>query len=187
VDTFQRPDAPALETVETGQAWSVVFGGIGIVANTAQINTDAGTSISIVDSGIANGSIESAWRFAGTSSGNGVVFRWLDASNYLFTAIESSGGTLKLYKYDGGTLTALATVTGVALAGDTWHQVNVGLRGAVVTVSVNGVQKINVTLSAADQAKYGAATTIGLRTTLNGVRFGNLVVKRGFLALPTLA
>jgi hypothetical protein len=49
VDTFQRPDAPALETAETGQAWSVVLGGIGIVANTAQINTDAGTSISIVD------------------------------------------------------------------------------------------------------------------------------------------
>lgn len=185
-DTFQRADNTVLGTAETGQIWSVVSGGIGIASNVAQINTGAGTSISVADAGIADGSIECAWRYAGAASGNGLAFRWIDSSNYLFTAIESSGGTLKLYKYDAGVLTALATVTGVGLTGDTWHQVKVTMRGAVINVSINGSLKINHILSAANQGKYLSGTVIGLRATLDGVKFGNLIVKRGFLDLPAL-
>ena len=185
-DTFQRADSATLGTAETGQTWTTVTGGIGITSNLAQINTGAGTSLAIVDAGIANGSIECAWRYAGASSGNGMILRWIDSSNYLFTAIESAGGTLKLYKYDAGALTALATVTGIGMTGDAWHQVKVTMRGSVITVSINGVQKINHSLSAANQTKYGNATVIGLRATLDGVKFGNLVAKRSFLELPTL-
>ncbi|MEV7475579.1 hypothetical protein AB0N33_17905 [Pseudarthrobacter oxydans] len=109
-----------------------------------------------MDAGIASGSIECAWRFAGASSGNGMIFQRIDSSNYIFTAIESAGATLKLHKYDGAALTALATVTGIGMTGDTWHKIKVTMRGSVITVSVNGAQRTNHILSAANQDNMGA-------------------------------
>jgi len=187
VDTFVRADAATLGNAETGQTWTVVSGGIGIVSNIATQNAGAGTSIVTADAGIADGSIECSWRWESGASGNGLIFRRIDATNYLFTAVESAGGTLKLYKYDGGALSTLATVTGLGLTTGTWHPVKVGLRGNKVTVTVDGVQRINHTLTAADQTKFGGATVIGLRATLDNTKFGNLVIKRAFLDLPTLA
>lgn len=186
VDTFQRADSTTLGIADSGQKWTRVSGVIGIASSRATQNAGAGTSIEIIDSGLFDATLQVAWRWAGTGSGTGTIFRWIDSANYMFAAIESAGGNLKLYAYKDGALTHLETTSGIGLSGDTWHATEIRYWRDKITILVGGGLMLAHTLTQANQLKFGRATIVGLRFTLDGCKAGNLVVQRSTLTLPNL-
>ncbi|SDI25948.1 hypothetical protein SAMN04488693_10825 [Arthrobacter subterraneus] len=104
----------------------------------------------------------------------------LDVRVLMLTVPRDGRLAMQYFKHDNR-----ATVTGMGLAGDTWHSVSVGMLGAAPSYGER-CQTDHPYVERGAQSKFGKATAIGLRATLNGAKFGNFVTRRNLLLLPTL-
>jgi hypothetical protein len=96
--------------------------------------------------------------WTGTQSGHGVIFRGIDASNYLMATYETAGANLRLYKVVAGTATQLAVATAVPDFASRWTRHNVVSRGQWVWITINGQNIISYNL-AGDYATFNTATS----------------------------
>ncbi|HEX8649070.1 MAG TPA: LamG-like jellyroll fold domain-containing protein [Thermoleophilaceae bacterium] len=110
------------------------------------------------------------------SSGNGVVLRRRDSSNFLLGTLNPSGG-LGIWKVDNGSFSALQLQTRAALSTGTQYWVRFSAAGNALTLKVysadpaGGAAALTTTthtLSGADATKFGAgvAAPAGIRLDL---------------------
>jgi hypothetical protein len=97
---------------------------------------------------------------AGTGSAAGIVFRMVDAGNFLVFVLEDANA--RLYKYAAGAATLL---TGTAFTNqfNQWATFKVHARANSIYCYYNGWQIVQHTLSAGDQTTYGSASYHGLK------------------------
>lgn len=111
-DGFTRNDDTDLGDAPNGETWTE-FGptgdGWGILNNEAVIDVNAdGGGFAVVESGISDGSVSVRIKDV-TAGGNlnsasfGVVFRWVDSSNYWYVTYSRFGEFLRLFKVVAGT------------------------------------------------------------------------------------
>jgi hypothetical protein len=153
-DLFDRADSTTtLGTADTGQAWQMLAGTWGISANRAYSAVATANGAAVIDCGTADGVYIVEWATKGTAPR--IVLRAIDASNYLF--IDANGD---LWKRSAGVNTKLrARAASFAPS----SILTVILDGPLIRL-YKGRADITVEhrLTAADQAKYGAATRHGL-------------------------
>lgn len=148
-DTFTRANSSSslgnLESPVT--AWVVPSGTFGITSNQAY-NSSARSSVSehaVVDVGVTEGSIEIYLTPDNTNAHCSVVFRYLDANNFMTcNFVRTAGGDIgtALYKNVAGSFTFITGTTVNPLwSGTSQHKINISWSGTTVSLSVDDVAK----------------------------------------------
>ena len=167
-DDFDRPDSTTLGTAPSGQAW-VGGGAIGIDTGTARPTT-TGVQVAWLDCGAADVDVEADLLWA-SNPGIGLMFRVVDASNFLLLTSETAGGAnLRLYKLVAGTATQLATAAASTLVtvDGQYHRFRAICRGAKIMCFLDDVVAFSYTLAAgAEQTSFLSPTKAGLRLNQN--------------------
>lgn len=183
LDTFNRADsASAIGTGETGTAWTMVQGTWGISSNRAYAVTDTLNDRGWLNPGLSNYVLEVTVRGDFTAGGTyrtpSVVMSYIDGQNMLF--FQLLNGAIVLYKRVTSTWTQLATAAQTT-ASNTDYALRVTRIANVITIFVDGVQKIAYTLSAGEQTLFNPNTTVGfwldkVGSPTNPARWDSLVV-----------
>lgn len=145
-----------------GSTWNVVAGTWLLATNQVEIN-GVPLGRAVTTTGQPNGRVVLTVADSGQGGRmSGVVFRSdATASTFLSTFTQNgSGGRIYLAKRENGSSTTLVTVTGVTFTNPASFVVEVN--GANVKVTYNNVVYVNYTLTAADQAVFGALGGYGL-------------------------
>jgi hypothetical protein len=174
-DSFNRADnSGSLLVADCGRTWIAQHGTWGTIGNKGYLSAVPNQSSAVLDMGIADIDLVCDITF-GTAEDNGLVFRAADDNNYLLFANNDAGGVSShLYKRSGGSFTDLGVFPTPNLLSAT-HTFRIYALGPDIAFFIDGVQVFATTLSAADQAAYGANTKHGLRIHIdNGDRFDNL-------------
>lgn len=144
VDTFSRggDSATTLGTAPTGQAWTNDVGIWRHLSNFAEVITLGAGSIAIasLDAGYADS--KTSMRIltpASVGAALGLIFRMIDASNFIWADIDSTGISL-VKKVAGVDIVMVAKVARTIAAGDT---ITVYAYGTSITVQHNGVTVIS--------------------------------------------
>lgn len=157
-DSFNRANsALTLGSTDTGQAWTADLGTWGIDTNRAYVASSGGQNIVTVESGVADCTITAT--FVLVPDGQRIVFRAVDASNYLFLNVEGTGTVLHLYSYIAASFGHIASASYSWSAGDV---VSVVLSGQNIIANVNGAEIISTTsalLQTATKHGLGADNT----------------------------
>lgn len=176
-DDFDRTDTTTgLGNALTGQPWQAASATASqqmrIEAGTARAaSADNSVEVSWLECGQSDVLVEADLMFA-TESGTSVVFRYVDASNYLMLALESNGAAIRLYKIVAGTATQLTAYTTLAAPAGAYHRIVVSAKKAAIAAFVNGVPVSTYTLSTTsnsggsgftEQTRFNGATKHGLR------------------------
>lgn len=164
-DSFDRVDATSPGTGATGQAYTQSFTTYGISVNKLYSVNDVAGGILTADIGASNymQTCKVNGSYAANRSVPIMVVRGIDANNYIQITPNVNGSRVDIIKVD------LGAFTGLANAAFTWvdgqdYAVKVVCNGDQITVFIDGVQRVTVTLAGADSAKYGAtATRMGVR------------------------
>jgi hypothetical protein len=168
-DTFDRVNAATLGSAESGQPWTDIRGQWGITSNNAICQTPlADHNITIVETLLADCVINLALS-ASNTGGPGLVFRYVDANNYLYCWAISN---LHVGKVVAGVDTELDNVA--AALGVAWNP-RVTLSGTSVIVSNGG----GAAISTKTITEFATATKHGLFGigSLGGTtRFNNFTV-----------
>jgi hypothetical protein len=167
-DTFTRADnASSLGTADSGQAWANTQGTWGIASNEARLFTSAGNdqNVATIDSGESNGEVSVQITTSMSGLDLGVVFRCVDASNYMLGVFNSSA--MILYKQVAGSFISLASTGGLTIAnGDV---LSIDFTGSSLTFKQNGVTRVTAT-----DGTFSTATRVGIRQYITtGARFDN--------------
>lgn len=165
-DTFSRANASTLGSAETGQAWTAHTGTWGVDTNKAKLVTQSGDSVATVDAGIADFEMTCDITKQGEP---GIVFRTIDASNYLLAF--ASGGNIEIYQRVAGAYTLLGSGVQAYADGATkaWRVTGAG---NVITAYIDAVQVVQVTTS-----QFNTQTRYGLRQNDGtAARYDNFVV-----------
>jgi hypothetical protein len=178
-DSFDRADSStSLGSTDGGSlsplAWTAQNGTWGIASNKAYLVSATSQAVATVDTGLADADV--AFDVTMESGSNiGIVCRLIDNNNYLMCAWYF-GTTLELYKNDGGSFISLGSVS-QSWANGTTYRLRITAVGDQIKVYLDGVETLTHTLSGADQSKYGAATSHGLRSDSDGnARFDTFAV-----------
>lgn len=91
--------------------------------------------------------------------GGGVVWRYLDASNYYIARFNPLEDNFRLYKVVDGKRMQLATKEGLKAPVGEWHTLAVRMKGDVIECSLNGKKQLEAT-----DASFAKAGKIGLWT-----------------------
>lgn len=138
LDTFTRANSTTtLGSAETGQAWTVGLGTMGVNTNKAYMVS--GPSGASLESGAADVTLSCLITHNGSDAG--LVFRVSDATNYLMVRFGS--GTLQVYRRVS-TFTQIASQA-YSLASGATATLSVVMSGSSLTVFVNAVQQIALT------------------------------------------
>ncbi|MFZ7942561.1 hypothetical protein [Neobacillus sp. 19] len=122
---------------DSGQAWQNTVGGFGIQNNEAY-RVSGSNTVASIDAGRSDNIAISA-KMAANSSGQRIIFRIADSSNYLFA--QQQGTTLRIYKNVSAASTQLASITVDTLQiGDL---LKVVLSGSQIDVYRNGVKSLS--------------------------------------------
>lgn len=155
-DNFTRANsATSLGTPsDGGSAWVVVNGTWGISSNQGYCAVDAGgQNLAILETSVTDGTYAIT---APAANAGGIVFRYVDSSNYWLLAFP--GGDAQLYKNVAGSFTSVQLWTSAAPDGVT---ISLALSGDTVTVTANGTPlSPSITMGGV----HAAGTKIGLRT-----------------------
>lgn len=161
LDSFNRANAAALGTADTGQTWT--DSGMTISSDKA-LAAGAGTCVELVDVGAEltyEGTVT-----PGTDGDAGLAFRGLTTTDCLYAQIDISPNRLVLGREPSGAI--LDSSTSVTFVVGTPYVITVRCEGTSVKVSVDGVELIDYTLAGAELTLVGA-TKIGLRSVNDGV------------------
>jgi hypothetical protein len=153
-DSFTRADsATSLGNADSGQTWAAQTGTWGISSNQAYIASQAGQNTAAIDSGESDGTV--AATVAVWSGDDGILFRGIDDSNYLFVTANST--ILILYERVAGGFAELTRYSSLSFAsGDILSAV---LSGTSVTIKQNGTTLITFTTS-----RFQTSTKYGMRS-----------------------
>lgn len=161
VDGFDRSDG-ALGSAPSGHQWSTDGLGYGIVGGKAALVSGGGEGVALVDAGVSDAVVSVRIALVPDSS-PGLSLRAVDKKNQLLVGVGRSTQEIEIYKIAGGKYSALASVDAGLASGST-YLLSVALDGPSIIVSVDGVSVLSHTLSASDQATFGARTGMGLRS-----------------------
>jgi len=162
-DSFNRANsATSLSASDTGQAWTAVVGTWGINANQAYVAVDAGagTNLAVLDSGVANCSVQVT--FSAAENGMGVAVRETDGNNY-FLLLRATSTSLQFYRIQAGVATLLNSSTPTMANGDVFR---VTMAANNFSIFRNGVLEFTTTDSFQTSAtKHGLADSTGIAGT----------------------
>ena len=187
-DTFNRANnALTMGNADTGQTWAPWVGGSaptwGIISNSAyNVDQIAGfgavPSFVVIDAGMVN-TIASVTILDGSAVGGlgladqGLVFRWVDASNYYFMTYSSSLQQLRLFRvlagFGGDVGADIGDPTVILADGDVFE---VRTCGNAINAYLNGVHKI----AYLDDGTGPMGTFYGLQTMAVDARFDDFSV-----------
>jgi hypothetical protein len=129
----------------------------------------------IVETGIEDVDIEADF-YGSVQSGYAIIFRVVDASNFLMFTVETTFTNLRLYKVVAGVATQLGTIAGIAPA-DSWQTLKVSVRGSLILCARNGDTNIGYQLAAgAEQTQFMTPTKHGI--SLNAQSGGSHFCRR---------
>lgn len=169
-DTFTRADAMTLGSTEIGSfAWSALSGTWGITSNQAAVKTTSnGSDRAIIDVGVSDYTVQATIPVVANSS-NGIIFRFVDTSNYWLFGYSNST-TLKFSKRVAGVDTVYTTISNATpTAGDV---LKVTVSGNTVSCYLNGSLFGQTTSS-----DLATATKLGMASYWqNAVVFDNFLV-----------
>lgn len=155
-DTFSEADATNLHgktTTTGGEVWTVNNGTLDIQSSKARPTAGAGTSWATIDTGFAD--IDLGITLTYHSDLDGVIFRVLDASNYIRMQVNSTADQVALIKNVAGSESNIGSWSVAVTPGET-ADFRVFAVGSRIEVHVNGTLRINVTESAhATATKHG--------------------------------
>ena len=191
-DTFQRADsAVSLGTAVAGGAWTAHKGTWGISSNQAYLA--AGTNghidhVATLNSDfLSDGFVEADVKLSSARASAGLVFRALNNTSMFLVRLTKTAtpavDTLELSRYTGGTWTALATVAGGFVLGQT-YKVRIEFYGGQIYVYLNGVLKISYLMLAGDLTTFGGYGRYGILSSFHatdaayddgGTRWDNFV------------
>jgi hypothetical protein len=174
LDTFTRADATSpLGTADSGQTWTAAVGTWGISSN--QAYTSAANSsgsqgaLAVVDAGTADCTITlDVNNVSVSNTQGGIVFRYVDNSNFWCFIRYDNGGTQQWYldRIVGGSSTAVATANAGSGTTDT---LQVLLSGSSIVCKLNGT-----TVTTQTDSTFVTATKHGLNIyNSTGVRLDN--------------
>ncbi|WP_216477242.1 3-keto-disaccharide hydrolase [Paenibacillus brevis] len=151
----------------SGGSWNLTTDG----SLTLSQNTASGEAIAYTGNASWNDYTYSARIKLLTASGNvGLLFRYVDNSNYYTLRLNDSGDKLELYKKSGGTMT-LVSSTGYAVTPGQWAAMKVSVSGNVIIGYVDGVQLLQWT-----DASPLPAGKIGIRMHTSAARMDDVKV-----------
>jgi hypothetical protein len=147
-----------------GGSWAMLTGTAPQVQSN-QLSSVSGTAVAAIESGQSDGTL--SVRTAG-SQVSGLMFRGVDANNYLFVRITMSTDRIRLWKIVSGSqsaITADTLISGVTI--DDNYLLSVELNGTSIVVKIDGVTQLSITdstlLTATKVGIYSAAGA-GLNT-----------------------
>lgn len=164
-DTFKRADG-ALGSTDSGAAWATWAGGWVVSGQTA-VPGATGTRRSVIDVGLADGSVE----MIGVYNGGPVmalIFRGIDNSNFLRARI-TSGTAFQIDKIVAGGAAVPLAQTAIALSAGTAYRISVraaehAISARLALADGTPVATLAVNLNSTDFATFGEATKVGLDT-----------------------
>lgn len=179
-DAFNRADsAVTMGTADTGQTWTPLSGTWGIVSNTAYGVTAVDGDVTIVDTGVTDGTAYATLTGTSGSTYPCIVGRGTDNNNY-YQVVMMAQGQANIYKKVAGTVTQLTTVNDTFANGNT-----LGIRCSGTTISYlrNGSVITSVT-----DSSLTTGTKWGLRTGggASVVRFDDFMMTGTALPLAPL-
>lgn len=152
-DTFTRANSStSLGTADTGQAWTAHTGTWGITSNAAYLVTSSGESVATLDCGLSD--IDFSVSYSGRTDDLGIVFRAIDASNWLLV-YSNPGGGVETWQRVAGSYSQLHAAAGSAGASGTLRVVT---SGTSINVYLDGSVLYSVTTS-----QFQTETRVGLR------------------------
>lgn len=170
LDRFDRADSTTtLGTAETGQAWTAQNGTWGVIGGKAYVVVTGAGYIATVASvpGASNVIVSCDMTFSSAlnRSAFSLIGRYIDASNWLLVDLGKNvdGNSIAIWKMVAGAQTREANLTNAGFVDAQTYAVKWVLNNALLTASVDGVQKLTYTLSDADQAVFSGASRYGLR------------------------
>jgi hypothetical protein len=169
------PNVPPELTVLSGNLTALeVTNNLGIWVLSSAV-ADGTPDRAYVDTGVSDVAIEAD--FAGTvQSGYALLFRLVDASNYLMFTVENTFLNLRLYKVVAGVATQLANLAQPTPA-DSWQTLRVEARGSLIACFRNGYPALIYNLTAgAEQNTFNTPTKHGL--SLNAQSGGSHFCRR---------
>lgn len=188
-ESFSRDDGP-LGIAPNSETWLDIsgFSGWEIDGRKAVANAN---SRAVVETGIANGSVEITFPDITALGGNllqtvGVVFRYVDDANYWYCTYRSAtlgtGGSLALYEvFEGGTGPSTGTGVNVdEITPQTGDKLRVIFCGNVINCYYDGVHKVTHT-----STHMNTGTKHGLQTAVDAAVADNFIVRTGDFSDPT--
>jgi hypothetical protein len=175
-DDFDRPDGD-LVSAPTGATWTAT--GSPVVRDGVLRTSGAGVALAYVTLGHGDHDVEADVQWVG-NTGPGVLVRGVNANTYLLAALEGAGATVRLYKFESGVVTQLASAAEVTRSGQ-WVTLRVSVFGDLVRVFMDGHRVLSHTLSVGDAATFapGTARRSGLR--FNAPSAANVSAARRFV------
>jgi hypothetical protein len=150
-DSFQRT---ALGKSDSGHTWTAQTGTPAITAS-AYVGGQA-----VIDPGRIG--VDLSATMSNFVAFTGLVFRVVDASNFLNVDMSTTAVTLR--KYVAGTASTLASASLAMASGDV-ARLRIVARGAFIQVFADGHRLFTHTLTGGDETTYGSATPLGIRTS----------------------
>lgn len=173
-DSYQRSAVGT--SADSGQAITT-FGAGTLAITSGELRGGGGANAGLVmDCGYANALINGTFRTRGTTSTSrsGIVFRYVDSSNYLLGRIGTTAGTsIKLFKVVDGVETELGTTQpSPALNAEVPYRLSVRALGALLRLHLDAgaglTTTLTYTLADGDETTFGTATKIGVRLGVLG-------------------
>lgn len=156
-DTFNRADGAIGTPSDAGAAWQVLSGTWNIVSNEATSSSFSGRAV--LNSGSANVLAKVTQRGTG---GIGIVFRAVDANNYMYAQVGTT--QIRIRSVVAGVDTVLKQVGFVPAINDVFDLIVTSAN--LISMRVNGIQRITHTSS-----QFSTATLHGLWATNSGGTF----------------
>lgn len=147
-DSFNRPDETPLSFTDTGQPWTA-FAGTGLSVITNRLGkVTVGTQGSVVDTGFADGTVGFTAAVATWGSGDYLVMRAVDTSNYLRLRLISGD----IQQVVAGVNTGIGAMADAVQAGDA---ITFVFGGGNVSARRNGVEEAAVVTTLLTGSKFG--------------------------------
>lgn len=146
VDTTLLPSHTIGPVNLPGHAWVAVANNLSIRSNHIYV-TNPGPNICVVDSGKSDVTISFITQANQSyACADGIVFRYIDASNYWEAYWDFQARTFNIIQVQSGTPTTQAS-TGASLSPDTSYTVQVVISGTSITATIDAGSKITFSSS----------------------------------------
>ncbi len=165
--TFDAPNGTSLDAItpEVGGVWTEQNGNWDIQSNRANtVAPDPGVYLATVDAGVSDCWIRAT---VNINVAGGVVFRFVDSSNYWFADIVDGTNQFRIVEVSGGGGTPRATAA-VSITAGTDYDIVVTLDGQSIVAYLDGATRISHTSSS-----FLTATLQGMRGQDPTDRFDN--------------
>lgn len=172
IDSFTDADATSLAShlSDSGDAWAIVSGGFVVQSNTVTRSVGS-TSVAVIDTAVSD--FKASVDITVQSGGQGLVFRYIDATHFWFAWIDFASQELRLYKVNP-TNSVVASRAITVTAGQT-YKLSVHAVGSDIFATIDGAYPLQWT-----DSFNSSATKVGIRSG-SAATFDNFTVFNGSL------